>query len=58
MGDQLRITVELLDTERAEVLSAKRYEGRLADMFKLHDEIACDATGFVTGQLCNDTRNG
>jgi TolB-like protein len=46
-GEQLRIHTMLADTETAEIVRPSRYDGRLADLFDLQDQIALETTKVI-----------
>jgi TolB-like protein len=46
-GDQLRITVQLVDAESRSQLWSDRYEGDMADIFALQDTIASQVAGAI-----------
>jgi adenylate cyclase len=41
-GGQIRVTVQLIEAGTGIHLSSKRYDGQMADIFALQDEIAAD----------------
>ncbi len=41
-GGQIRVTVQLIEAATGTHLSSKRYDGQMADIFALQDEIAAD----------------
>lgn len=46
-GDKLRIHTELADGRQAEILKTYRYDGAVADLFALQDQIALDTTRHI-----------
>lgn len=51
MGDRLRIAGQLIDTSTGAHLWADRFDGTLADVFDLQDQIASSIVGAITPKL-------
>ncbi len=50
-GDQLRVTVQLTDTEQGVLLWSERYDGSLDDVFAVQDEITQQVVGTLAVRL-------
>ncbi len=51
VGDRVRITGQLIDTETGTHLWADRYDGALADVFELQDRVTASVTGAIEPSL-------
>ncbi len=50
-GDQVRVTAQLIDATADEQLLAKRYDGKLDDIFDLQDRITSTVVGTIEPEL-------
>ena len=51
MGDKLRVTAQLIETESGKNIWANRYDGTLADVFDFQDQITETIVGTVEGMF-------